>query len=120
MANHLRGEIDITFGGQTYVMRATFGFIATVEGTLNLPTLELWSLASTSRLPIKDMVTIIQAGLREGGTNLSAGKIGDLLLAEKGGRGTSGIFQCQSSVQQWRAGGGLGLHRGSVVMTGER
>lgn len=91
MANLHRGEIDATIGGEARVLCLTLGALAELEARLQ--TGDLVGLAerfSSGRVSAGDLVAIIGAGLRGGGTDLSDDQLANLPI-EGGLKGAADI-----------------------------
>jgi hypothetical protein len=72
MPNHHRGEISAEFGGKSYVLCLTLGALAELEAAFGAE--DLLALAArfdSGRLPARDAIRILGAGLRGGGNELS-------------------------------------------------
>lgn len=72
MANRRRGDVDAILGGQRYTLRLTLGALAELEDAFGAGDLvDLAQRFEGGRLGARDLLHIIAAGLRGGGTPIS-------------------------------------------------
>jgi Phage tail tube protein, GTA-gp10 len=75
--NRRRGEIGAVFDGKEYRLCLTLGALAELEDAFGIGDLNaLAERFSTGRLSARDMMEIIEAGLRGGGQDVSAAELG--------------------------------------------
>jgi len=80
MANPFAGEVALTIDGQRHVLKLTLGALAELEDGLGEDTLvSLISRFETGQFSSRDVLALIVAGLRGGG---SQGRRAELLHAE--------------------------------------
>ena len=76
-ANSRRGEINAEFDGKPYRMCLTLGALAELENAFGAGDLNaLAERFGTGRLSAKDMMEIIAAGMRGGGSSIEAAELG--------------------------------------------
>ena len=64
MANPHRGEVEIELGGETYILRPTFHALVEIEERLGEGIVALTSRLSRGDIRLKDVATILHAGMR--------------------------------------------------------
>jgi hypothetical protein len=75
--NRRRGEISAEFDGKPYRLCLTMGALAELEDAFGAGDLNaLAERFGTGRLSARDMMEIIAAGLRGGGSDISAAELG--------------------------------------------
>lgn len=83
MANPWGGEVALTIDGQERVLKLTLGALAELEAELKSGSLlELVARFEDGRFSTRDVLCLLVAGLRGGGTPLP---VAELLKAEIGG-----------------------------------
>ena len=90
-ANRRRGEIAATIDGREYRLCLTLGALAELEDAFAVD--DLGALAerfSSGRLSARDIIRVIGAGLRGGGTEIGDAEVG-AMKAEGGAAGFAGI-----------------------------
>jgi hypothetical protein len=80
-ANSLKGEVEITFGAQRYVMRPSFAAIMAIEAELG-GVVPLARRAAKGDFGLKDLTVIIREGLLAHGTRLEQSAVGAMILTE--------------------------------------
>lgn len=71
MGNPWRGEVEITIDGQARVMRLTLGALAELEASLGAGSLvALVERFEGGQFSARDVISLIAAGLRGGGTEI--------------------------------------------------
>lgn len=76
MANRRRGEIAATIDGRAYTLCLTLGALAELESAFAVDDLAALSARfGSGRLSADDLVKLLGAGLRGGGTTISDGEI---------------------------------------------
>ena len=91
MANRRRGEIEAVFDGKTQRLCLTLGALAELEAAYQADDLAaLVGRFSTGRLAAVDLIRVIGAGLRGGGSDISYSEVGKL-QAEGGVAGFAAV-----------------------------
>jgi len=76
MANALRGEIDVVLDGRPYTACLTLGALAELESAFGSETLiGVIERFQSGQVKAGDMITVITAGLRAGGHDVSASDV---------------------------------------------
>lgn len=76
MANRHRGDVDLALSEETVTLRLTLGALAEIETALGAADLvALGERLQAGRLAARDLVTILGAAARGGGTRLSDGDL---------------------------------------------
>lgn len=84
MANPYRGEVVLGVGGEPRVMRLTLGALAELEAALESDSLvEMIARFETGGVRVKDLVSLLTAGLNGGGWRISEAEF--LALGVDGG-----------------------------------
>lgn len=80
--NRRRGEISAEFDGKPYRLCLTLGSLAELEDAFGAGDLNaLAERFGTGRLSARDMMEIIAAGLRGGGSDINAAELGRMQCA---------------------------------------
>ena len=79
MANHLRGEIDITLGEETYKCKLNFDSLVRIESNLNIPIIQLANKISEANLKMSEISFIIYTAIKGGGKNISEKDVNSLI-----------------------------------------
>ena len=83
MANARRGEINAEFGGRTLSLCLTLGALAELEQSFGAEDIvALIKRLESGHLAARDLIRIIGAGVRGGGTDLSDDEVAGLKLPE--------------------------------------
>lgn len=83
MPNAHRGEIEARLGGRTYVLCLTLGALAELESAFGVDDLgALGARFAAGTLSARDLIRILGAGLRGGGTNMSDDEVAAFSLGE--------------------------------------
>ncbi len=67
--NTHRGEVILHYGGQALCLRPTFAALAEIEGELNTGIIALAKRMATGDATQRDMLAVLQAGLRATATS---------------------------------------------------
>ncbi|MEO0390411.1 MAG: gene transfer agent family protein [Pseudomonadota bacterium] len=82
MVNPWQGDVAITLNGEAHVMRLTLGALAALEAELEAPSLvALVQRFESTQFSSRDVLLLLQAGLRGGGTPISAEALGEAEIA---------------------------------------
>ncbi len=77
MANPWAGEVALTIDGQRRVLKLTLGALAELEQVLETPSLvALVERFESGVFSSRDVLALVGAGLRGGGTDMSASELG--------------------------------------------
>ena len=79
MANHLRGEIDIDLGGQTYKCKLNFDSLVRIETNLNIPVIQLANKISEANLKMSEISYIVYTAIKGGGANITEKEVNSLI-----------------------------------------
>lgn len=79
MANHLRGEIDIKLGQETFNCRLNFDSLVRIENALNTPILKLLGKISDGEMRVTEMSYIIYTAIKGGGKDVSEKDINNMI-----------------------------------------
>src|SRR5690242_1470349 len=83
MANVRRGEVELTLGGRTHLLRLTLNALAEIEAGLGVDGLAtLGRRLAAGGLRSADLLVMVAAALRAGGADLDDAEVGDLVAAE--------------------------------------
>jgi hypothetical protein len=83
MANVRRGEVELTLGGRSHRLRLTLNALAEIEAGLGADGLAaLGRRLAAGGLRSADLVVMVAATLRAGGTELTDAEVGDLVAAD--------------------------------------
>lgn len=83
MPNTHRGEIEARLGGRTYVLCLTLGALAELEAAFGVDDLgALGARFAAGTLSARDLIRILGAGLRGGGTGISDDEVATFALGE--------------------------------------
>ncbi len=82
MANKHRGEVVFELGGRPRLLRPTFGALAQIELAAGRPLMAVALDFAAGRHFIRDVVSVIGAGMNATGTHIERSVLGDLLIAE--------------------------------------
>jgi hypothetical protein len=70
MANPYRGEVDISLGGEVYIMRLTLGVLAELEAEMKSDSLmALVERFESGAFSARDLISLLSAGLKGGGAD---------------------------------------------------
>lgn len=76
MANRWRGDVTVVIGGKRHIARLTLGALAELEETLAEPSLvALVERFEGNTFSSRDVLALLGAGLRGGGSDLNADKL---------------------------------------------
>ena len=87
MANAARGEVTLRLGGESYVLRPSFGAICEIEDALGANLFELGRKLERAEIAAKELVDFAHACLAHAcvappGQDVSRARLGELILAE--------------------------------------
>jgi len=82
MANRHRGEVEAVFGGRRYTLCLTLGALAELETALGADGLAGLGTRLGKSLSARDVIRILAAGLRGGGTAISDEEVAQFPLAD--------------------------------------
>lgn len=71
MANKHRNEVEITFGDNTYTLRATMNAIAVIEDTLDMAVSEIFLAIPQGKARLHQLRTIFLEGWKASGAKLN-------------------------------------------------
>ncbi len=80
MANHLRGEIDIKLGEETFNCKLNFDSLVRIETNLGTPILKLANKIANADILITEINFILFTAIKGGGKNLSEKDISDIVF----------------------------------------
>ncbi len=82
MVNPYRGEAELVVGGRAYVMRLPLGVLAELEAEMKADTLmEMVQRFETGAFSARDLVLLLKAGLRGGGSDVELDVDGGPIVA---------------------------------------
>ena len=81
-ANKHRGEVAISLGGRSYLLRPTFAAIAEIEARSGQGLIGLARRLAAGDIRVSDFACIVHAGLRAAGEPARFEKVGELVLEE--------------------------------------
>jgi hypothetical protein len=82
MANRHRGEVALDLGGRRFTLRLTLQALAEIENAFDLPSLgALGERFGGGRLSAGDLVVVLAAAIRGGGSELSDADVAGLVQA---------------------------------------
>jgi len=67
MANPHRGEVEVSLGGETFILRPTFEALAEIEKATGLGLVPFATKITTGSYGVLDVFTVLKAGIRAGG-----------------------------------------------------
>jgi hypothetical protein len=82
MTNRHRGEVEAVFGGRRYTLCLTLGALAELEHALDADGLAGLGARLGAGLSARDVIRILAAGLRGGGTAISDEEVAAFPLAD--------------------------------------
>lgn len=83
VANPLRGEVAITLGGRSFVMRPDFEHLVEMESRTGVGLVELTRRIASGKYGVRDMAAIVTAGLKGAGEERADFvKVGQMILAD--------------------------------------
>ena len=84
MVNPYRGEAELVVGGKAYVMRLSLGILAELESELEAGSLmDLVQRFETGEYSARDLLELLRAGLRGGGSDVEPGVDGGPIVAAR-------------------------------------
>ena len=84
MVNPYRGEAELVVGGKAYVMRLSLGILAELESELEAGSLmDLVQRFETGKYSARDLLALLRAGLRGGGSDVEPDVDGGPIVAAR-------------------------------------
>ena len=84
MVNPYRGEAELVVGGKVYVMRLSLGILAELESELEAGSLmDLVQRFETGEYSARDLLELLRAGLRGGGSDVEPDVDGGTIVAAR-------------------------------------
>jgi len=79
VANHLRGEIAIKLGDETYNCKLNFDSLVRMETALDIPILKLAERISNAELKVTEISYIIFTAIKGGGKDITEKQVSALI-----------------------------------------
>ena len=79
MVNHLRGEIAIKLGKETYNCKLNFDSLVRIETALDIPVIQLANRISQADLKVSEISYILYTAIKGGGKDISEKQVSDLI-----------------------------------------
>jgi hypothetical protein len=79
VANHLRGEIDITLGEETYKCKLNFDSLVRIEQNLGIPILQLAQRVSDAQLKVTEISYILYTAIKGGGKDITEKEVNNII-----------------------------------------
>ncbi len=90
MANRHRGEVEVTLGGRRYAMRPTFAALCEIEDRTGLGLVELARRFWDGRFGVRELATVLWAGIRAADDDAPDFEAVGRLVAEQGFQSLAG------------------------------
>ncbi len=81
MANKARGEVKLDLGGESYVLRPTFGAVCEIEDAIGTNLFDAGRKLERAEITAKEMVKLTHACLTQSGYPVEEDKLGELIVA---------------------------------------
>ncbi len=104
MANKARGEVKLELGGETYVLRPTFGAVCEIEDAIGANLFDMGRKLERAEITARDLVKFTQACIAQSGTSIDVDKLGEAIVAQ----GSLGVVTALVGFCQSYAFGGSG------------
>ncbi len=79
MVNHLRGEIAIKLGDETYNCKLNFDSLVRIETELDIPIIQLANKISQADLKVSEISYIIYTAVKGGGKDVTERQVSELI-----------------------------------------
>ncbi len=79
MVNHLRGEIAIKLGEETFNCKLNFDSLVRIENALDTPILKLAEKISNAELKVTEISYIIYTAIKGGGKDITEKEVSSLI-----------------------------------------
>lgn len=79
MVNHLRGEIAIKLGEETFNCKLNFDSLVRIENALDIPILKLAEKISNAELKVTELSYIIYTAIKGGGKDITEKEVNSLI-----------------------------------------
>jgi Phage tail tube protein, GTA-gp10 len=80
MANSARGEVSLRLGGETYVLRPTFGAVCEIEDALGSSLYEIGRRLESAEITARDLVAFAHACVSSAGYTVDRDYLGALIV----------------------------------------
>jgi len=80
MANRARGEVTVCLGGETYVLRPTFGAVCEIEDAIGTSLYEIGRRLESAEITARDLVAFAHACLTSAGHAVEREQLGTLIV----------------------------------------
>ena len=80
MANRARGEVTLHLGGETYVLRPTFGAVCAIEDTVGSSLYEIGRRLEGAEITARDLVAFAHACVTTAGYTVERDRLGALIV----------------------------------------
>ena len=79
MVNHLRGEIAIRLGEETFNCKLNFDSLVRIENALDTPIIKLATKISEAELKVTEISYILFTAIKGGGKDITEKQVSDLI-----------------------------------------
>jgi tail tube GTA-gp10-like protein len=82
MANKVRGEVKLELGGETYVLRPTFGAVCEIEDAIGTNLFDIGRRLERAEITVQELVKLTHACIAQSGTSIELDKLGERIVAQ--------------------------------------
>ena len=102
MANKARGEVKLELGGETYVLRPSFGAVCEIEEAIGTNLFDIGRKLERAEITAQELVKLTHACIAQSGTSIEMDKLGEQIVAQ----GSLGVIAALTGFCQSYAFGG--------------
>ncbi len=82
MANKARGEVELDLGGETYVLRPTFGAVCEIEDAIGANLFDIGRKLERAEITAQELVKLTHACIAQSGASIEVDKLGELIVEQ--------------------------------------